>query len=82
MYTNYEDVDLTNRSIRMIPIALYAHAEGIEALNLSCNPMLDIPLDFVQLCTSLRELSLPTCRSRRSPRTSGIARCCTSWIFM
>ncbi len=58
IFTDYRNVDLTNKSLRTVPVGLYAHAEDIKSLTLSRNPMLDIPGDFVQLCTSLHELRL------------------------
>lgn len=55
---NVEYVDLQARSIQAIPIFLFKHAPLLISLNLSKNPKLDIPSDFIQLCTSLRELRL------------------------
>ncbi|EGG07364.1 uncharacterized protein MELLADRAFT_22293, partial [Melampsora larici-populina 98AG31] len=55
---NLEYVDLQARSIQAIPIFLFKHAPLLVSLNLSRNPKLDIPSDFIQLCTSLRELRL------------------------
>ncbi|KAI8459997.1 hypothetical protein BY996DRAFT_4575209, partial [Phakopsora pachyrhizi] len=57
-HENYKFVDLQARSIQAIPIFLFNRAPLIASLNLSRNPKLDIPSDFIQLCTSLRELSL------------------------
>jgi len=57
-HEHYEFVDLQARSIQAIPIVLFNHAALLISLNLSKNPKLDIPLDFIQLCTSLRELKL------------------------
>ncbi|KAI0047904.1 PP2C-domain-containing protein [Auriscalpium vulgare] len=69
IFTNYEHVDLTNKSLRTVPIALYGHAEDIASLNLSRNPMLEIPLDFVQTCTSLRELRLSNMSIKKVPQS-------------
>lgn len=57
-HEHYEFVDLQARSIQAIPIVLFNHAALLISLNLSKNPKLDIPLDFIQLCTSLQELKL------------------------
>ncbi|MBW0498996.1 hypothetical protein O181_038711 [Austropuccinia psidii MF-1] len=54
----YEFVDLQAKSIQAIPIVLFNRAPLIVSLNLSRNPKLDIPSDFIQLCTSLRELKI------------------------
>ena len=68
-FTDYEVVDLTNRGLRTVPIVLYAHAEDIKSLTLSCNPMLDIPGDFVQLCTTLQELRLSNMSIKKVPQS-------------
>ncbi|KAI0058114.1 PP2C-domain-containing protein [Artomyces pyxidatus] len=75
IFTNYEHVDLTNKSLRTVPIALYGHAEDITSLNLSRNPMVEIPLDFVQSCTSLRELRLSNMSIKKVPQS---VRSCTT----
>ncbi|KAI0313942.1 phosphatase 2C-domain-containing protein [Amylostereum chailletii] len=69
IFTAYEHVDLTNKSLRTVPIALYGHAEDITSLNLSRNPMLEIPLDFVQSCISLRELRLSNMSIKKVPQS-------------
>ena len=69
IFTDYENVDLTNKSLATIPIILYAHAEVIKSLTLSCNPMLDIPGDFVQLCTTLQELRLSNMSIKKVPQS-------------
>ncbi|KAJ7152047.1 adenylate cyclase [Mycena filopes] len=55
---NFVHCNLSGRSLTTIPVPLYPHANSIQLLRLSRNPMLDIPLDFVQSCTSLRRLHL------------------------
>ena len=69
IFTDYRNVDLTNKSLRTVPVALYAHAEDIRSLTLSRNPMLDIPGDFVQLCTSLHELRLSNMCIKKVPQS-------------
>ncbi|KAJ7924652.1 hypothetical protein B0H13DRAFT_2315167 [Mycena leptocephala] len=66
---NFSDIDLTNRSLRTIPVALYKHADSIVSLRLSRNPMLEIPLDFIQSCTTLRELRLSHMGMKQPPRS-------------
>ncbi|KAF8494630.1 hypothetical protein F5888DRAFT_1846019 [Russula emetica] len=68
IFTDYRNVDLTNKSLRTVPPALYAHAEVIKSLTLSRNPMLDIPGDFVQLCASLHELRLSNMCIKKVPQ--------------
>jgi adenylate cyclase len=68
-FTYDRDVDLTNKGLRTLPVTLYAHAGDIESLTLSRNPTLDIPGDFVQLCTSLQELRLSNMCIRKVPQS-------------
>jgi Leucine-rich repeat (LRR) protein len=69
IFTDYRNVDLTNKSLRTVPVTLYGHAEDIKSLTLSRNPMLDIPGDFVQLCTSLHELRLSNMCIKKVPQS-------------
>lgn len=62
-------LDLRNRNLEMVPIFLYKHAEWIQSLDLSGNPMHDIPLDFVQLCTNLTTLCLSHLSLKRIPQS-------------
>lgn len=52
----FSHVDLSGRSLITIPITLYQKATEIVSLNLSRNLAIDVPKDFVQSCTSLREI--------------------------
>ncbi|TFY82765.1 hypothetical protein EWM64_g1247 [Hericium alpestre] len=70
-FENYDRIDMTNRRMRAIPLALYGHAEEIQTLVLDRNPMLSVPIDFAQMCTRLRELSLSTMAINRVP--SGVS---------
>ncbi|KAE9393484.1 hypothetical protein BT96DRAFT_978933 [Gymnopus androsaceus JB14] len=64
---DYERIDLSGRSLRTIPVALHQHADQIVSLYLSRNPMLDLPLDFIQSCISLTELRLSQMGHKRIP---------------
>lgn len=55
---SYEHTDLQQRNLQAIPVFLYNHAASIVSLNLSKNPLQDLPLDFIQRCIALRELKL------------------------
>ncbi|KAJ7362214.1 hypothetical protein DFH08DRAFT_320591 [Mycena albidolilacea] len=57
-FDNFDYIDLTGRSLRTIPVVLHQHADSIVSLRLSRNPMIEIPLDFIRSCTTLRELRL------------------------
>ena len=52
----FSHIDLTGRSLVTIPIILYKKAAEIISLNLSRNLALDVPKDFIQGCTHLREI--------------------------
>ncbi|KAL8771908.1 MAG: hypothetical protein Q9209_002846 [Squamulea sp. 1 TL-2023] len=52
----YSHVDLKGRSLVTIPITLYQKAAEIISLNLSRNLALDVPKDFIQGCSNLREI--------------------------
>ncbi|CAE6485176.1 unnamed protein product, partial [Rhizoctonia solani] len=66
-FDNFERVDLTGRGLQTVPILLHRHASTITFLNLSKNPLVDLPLDFIQSCDELRELRLSTCALKRIP---------------
>ncbi|KAJ7106275.1 hypothetical protein C8R44DRAFT_638617 [Mycena epipterygia] len=68
-FNNFEYIDLTGRSLRTIPVALHQHADSIVSLRLSRNPMIEIPLDFIQSCTTLRELRLRHMAMKKVPRS-------------
>lgn len=52
----FSHIDLQGRNLITIPITLYQKATEIISLNLSRNLSLDIPKDFIQACTNLREI--------------------------
>ncbi|KAL8845604.1 MAG: hypothetical protein Q9176_000240 [Flavoplaca citrina] len=52
----YSHVDLKGRSLVTIPITLYQKSAEIISLNLSRNLALDVPKDFIQGCSNLREI--------------------------
>ncbi|KAI1296249.1 cysteinyl-tRNA synthetase [Mortierella claussenii] len=55
---NYADIDLQRRCLPTIPIFLYLRAKDIVRLNISHNQRMDLPLDFVQNCSVLREVRM------------------------
>ncbi|KAL9057774.1 MAG: hypothetical protein Q9162_002115 [Coniocarpon cinnabarinum] len=69
----FSNVDLHNRSLNTIPIALYQKSSEIVFLNLSHNLNLDVPKDFVQGCTSLRELRYTGNEAVRLPQSFCLA---------
>ncbi|EPQ57151.1 adenylate cyclase-like protein [Gloeophyllum trabeum ATCC 11539] len=72
---NFEYIDLTGRSLKTVPIVLYSHADEIVSLTLSRNPMLEIPRDFIQRCTTLRDLRLSNMAMKKVPQS---VRYCTT----
>lgn len=54
----YKHLNLQSMHLTLIPVLLYKHADWIVSLDLSMNPLTDLPLDFVQRCTHLRMLRL------------------------
>ena len=66
---NFDFIDLTGRSLRTIPVILHQHAHSIVSLKLSRNPMLEIPLDFIQSCSVLRELRLSNMAMKKVPQS-------------
>ncbi|KAJ1821286.1 cysteinyl-tRNA synthetase, partial [Coemansia sp. RSA 2598] len=67
--SSFHYVDLRARKLQTVPVFLYAHANKIVSLNMSKNPGLNFPADFVQLCGNLRELRLSTCQFSRFPNS-------------
>ncbi|KAF9478381.1 adenylate cyclase [Pholiota conissans] len=65
---NYEVVDLTGQSLRVIPLGLYKYADQIVFLKLDRNPMIEIPLDFIQSCTLLRDLRMSHMSMKKVPQ--------------
>ncbi|KAG1739309.1 hypothetical protein EDB19DRAFT_1711525 [Suillus lakei] len=65
----FDLVDLTGCSLPTIPIVLHQHAGSIVYLNLSRNPMVEIPLDFIQSCTTLRDLKLSSMAMKKVPQS-------------
>ncbi|KAI0743632.1 adenylate cyclase-like protein [Daedaleopsis nitida] len=68
-FDTFDLIDLTSRSLKAVPVPLYAHADVIVSLNLSRNPMLEIPLDFIQACSTLRELRLSHMALKKVPQS-------------
>jgi len=66
---NFDFIDLTGRSLRTIPVILHQHAHLIVSLKLSRNPMLEIPLDFIQSCSVLQELRLSNMAMKKVPHS-------------
>lgn len=50
-------------------MVLHQNAESIVTLKLSRNPMLEIPLDFIQACTTLRDLRLSNMGIKKVPQS-------------
>lgn len=77
-FEGFDYIDLAGRQIENLPIFLYKHAHEIISLNISRNSRLHLPADFVQLCTSLRDLKMVEMGLKRIPHSvrqiSGLTR--------
>ncbi|KAL2023494.1 hypothetical protein VTK56DRAFT_2490 [Thermocarpiscus australiensis] len=60
-------VDISGRNLVTIPVPLYLRASEIISLNLSRNLSLDVPRDFIQACTNLRDIKYNNNEARRLP---------------
>ena len=69
----FSHVDLQGRSLVTIPITLYQKATEIVSLNLSRNLSLDIPKDFIQGCTNLREVKYISNEAWQLPQSLSLA---------
>ncbi|WFD07301.1 adenylate cyclase [Malassezia vespertilionis] len=56
----FKHLNLQSMHLTMIPVFVYQYARWIVSLDLSRNPLTDLPVDFVQRCTRLRMLCLST----------------------
>jgi adenylate cyclase len=68
-FNNLVYINLAGRSLVTIPVVLHQHADTIVSLRLSRNPMIDIPLDFIQSCTALSELYLSHMCMKKPPHS-------------
>ncbi|KAL8930786.1 MAG: hypothetical protein Q9208_000327 [Pyrenodesmia sp. 3 TL-2023] len=69
----YSHVDLQGRSLVTIPITLYQKSTEIISLNLSRNLALDVPKDFIQGCTNLREIKYISNEAWKLPPSFSLA---------
>lgn len=66
---SFDFIDLAARGIENLPVFLHKHAHEVISLNISRNPHLHLPTDFVQACTSLRELKMIELGMKRIPQS-------------
>ncbi|KAH8727810.1 hypothetical protein GQ44DRAFT_769873 [Phaeosphaeriaceae sp. PMI808] len=69
----FSHIDLQGKNLITIPITLYQKATEIISLNLSRNLSLDVPKDFIQACTNLREIRYTSNDARRLPPSLSLA---------
>jgi adenylate cyclase len=69
----FNHIDLSGRNLITIPITLYQKATEIITLNLSRNLKLDIPKDFIQSCTQLREIKYTSNEAWKFPPSLALA---------
>ena len=63
----FNNVDLSGRNLFNIPLSLYPKSGEIVSLNLSRNLSLDVPRDFIQSCTNLRDIKFNNNEARKLP---------------
>ncbi|KAI1333241.1 protein phosphatase 2C [Xylariaceae sp. FL0255] len=63
----FNHVDLSGRNLVTIPITLYSKTSDIISLNLSRNLSLDLPRDFIQACSQLRDIKYANNEARKLP---------------
>lgn len=63
----YEHLNLSDMQLEMVPAFVYRHADWIVSLDLSMNPLADLPVDFAQQCRNLRRLRLSSLALRHVP---------------
>jgi adenylate cyclase len=66
-FDSFERIDYSGRNLKTIPLSMYPHADLLVSLDISRNPSVEIPLDFVQACTSLRDLFLCSMGLKKVP---------------
>lgn len=71
--TRFNNVNLQGKNLNTIPIVLYQKATEIISLDLSRNLSLDVPKDFIQACTNLREIKYTSNEATRLPPSIGLA---------
>lgn len=69
----FSHIDLQGRNLITIPITLYQKATEIISLNLSRNLNLDVPKDFIQACTNLREIKYTSNEAWKLPTSLSLA---------
>jgi adenylate cyclase len=69
----FSHIDLQGRNLITIPITLYQKATEIISLNLSRNLSLDVPKDFIQACTNLREVKYTSNEAWKLPPSLSLA---------
>ncbi|KAF2878145.1 hypothetical protein BDV95DRAFT_600823 [Massariosphaeria phaeospora] len=69
----FSHIDLQGRNLITIPIILYQKATEIISLTLSRNLALNVPKDFIQACTNLREIKYTSNEARQLPPSLSLA---------
>lgn len=64
---DYGSVVLKSMNLNVIPIEFYQHTYEIEELDVSCNPSISLPTDFMASCNILKKLSFDHNRAQEFP---------------
>ena len=60
---------LPARNLLVLPVKLFQFVSSIEILDISRNPMISIPTDFIQSCSNLQTIILSSCELDMVPRS-------------
>lgn len=67
MTRDFVNVELPRMNLQTVPIVFYQHTKEIERLDVSKNPSITLPLDFIQSCINLKHLKFVDNQARRFP---------------
>lgn len=67
MSKDFVHADLHNMDLQTIPVPFYSHCTEIEHLDVSENPSITLPSDFIQACVNLKSISYVGNRVKQFP---------------
>ncbi|GMM35626.1 adenylate cyclase [Saccharomycopsis crataegensis] len=66
---DYASVKLINMDLHAIPLVFFQHTYEIEELDVSQNPSIMLPADFINSCNNLRKIAFANNRANRFPHS-------------
>lgn len=67
MSRNFSHADMHHMDLQTIPVLYYSHSREIKFLDVSENPSITIPSDFIQACTNLQSIRYVNNRALQFP---------------